>query len=87
VPKKQTPEGPNGGGNSNDDGDDNDGDDGGENSGDPGDDDPFGMRPMCRAACRHSISVLYISVDECFQAMEAMRQRIWSVWLKTTTSS
>jgi hypothetical protein len=44
--------------------------------GDPGDDDPFGMHPMCCAACRHSISELYASVDECFQAMEAMRQRM-----------
>jgi hypothetical protein len=66
VPKEKTPEGPNGGGN--DDGDDGD-DDG-------GDDDPFGMHPMCCAACRHSISELYASVDECFQAMEAMRQRM-----------
>jgi hypothetical protein len=30
----------------------------------------------CVAACRHSISELYASVDECFQAMEAMRQRM-----------
>jgi hypothetical protein len=30
------------------------------------------MHPMCCAACRHSISELYASVDECFQAMEAM---------------
>jgi hypothetical protein len=43
---------------------------------DPGDDDPFGMHPMCCAACRHSISELYTSVDECFQAMESMRQRV-----------
>jgi hypothetical protein len=70
VPKEKIPEGPNGG--SNDDGsDDNeDGDDGG----DPGDDDPFGMYPMCCAACCHSISELYASVEECFKAMEAMRQ-------------
>jgi hypothetical protein len=68
VPKKKTPECPNGGA-KDDDGDDNgDGDDGG----DPGDNDPFGMHPMCCAACRHSISELYASVDECFQAMEAM---------------
>jgi hypothetical protein len=66
VPKEKTPEGPNNSGN-----DDNDGNDDG---GDPGDDDPFGMHPMCCAACRHSISELYASVDECFQAMEAMRQ-------------
>jgi hypothetical protein len=65
VPKEKTPEGPNGGGN--DDGDD------GE---DPGDDDPFEMHPMCCAACRHSISELYASVDKFFQAMEAMRQRM-----------
>jgi hypothetical protein len=52
----------------NDDGSDS-GDDGG---GDPGDDDPFGMHPMCCAACRYSISELYASVDECFQAMEAI---------------
>jgi hypothetical protein len=31
---------------------------------------------MCCAACRHSISELYASVDECFKAMEAMRQRM-----------
>jgi hypothetical protein len=31
------------------------------------------MHPMCCASCRHSISELYTSVDECFQAMEAMR--------------
>jgi hypothetical protein len=71
VPKEKTPEGPNDGGNGNDDGDD-DGNDGG----DPSDDDPFGMHPMCCAACRHSISELYASVDECFQAMEVMRQRM-----------
>jgi hypothetical protein len=72
VPKEKTPEGPNGGGND-DNGDDNgDGDDGR----DPGDDDPFGMHPMCCAACRHSISELYTSVDEFFQAMQAMRQRM-----------
>jgi hypothetical protein len=70
VPKEKTPEGPNG--RDNDDSDD-DGDDGG---GDPGDDDPFGMHPMCCAAFRHSISELYTSVDECFQAMEVMRQRM-----------
>jgi hypothetical protein len=33
------------------------------------------VHPMCCAACRHSISELYASVDECFQIMEAMRQR------------
>jgi hypothetical protein len=67
VPKEKTLEGPNGSGN----------DDGGDdNGGDHGDDDPFGMHPMCCAACRHSISELYASVDECFQTMEAMRQRM-----------
>jgi hypothetical protein len=72
VPKVKTPEGPNSGGNNGGgDGGNNGGDDDG---GDPGDDDPFGMHPMCCAACRHSISELYASVDECFQAMEAMRQ-------------
>jgi hypothetical protein len=76
VPKKTTPEGPNGGGND-DGGDDNeDGDNDYDDGGDLGDDDPFGIHPMCCAACRHSISELYASVDECFQAMEAMRQRM-----------
>jgi hypothetical protein len=64
VPKEKTPEGPNSGGN--DDRGDDDGDDGGDDGGDPGDDDPFGMHLMCCAACRHSISELYASVDECF---------------------
>jgi hypothetical protein len=72
VPKEKTPEGPNGSGNGDDDGDDDDGDDGE----DPGDDDPFGMHPMCCSACRHSITELYTSVRECFQAMEVMRQRM-----------
>jgi hypothetical protein len=64
VPKEKTPEGPNDGGNSDgsDDGDDDSRDDDG---GDLGDDDPFGMHPMCCAACRHSISELYTSVDKC----------------------
>jgi hypothetical protein len=80
VPKEKTPEGPYSGGND-DSGDDisDDGDDGdndGDDGGDRGDDDPFGMHPMCCAACRHSISELYTSVDECFQAMEVMRQRM-----------
>jgi hypothetical protein len=75
VPKEKTPEGPNGGGN--DGGDDNGGgDDGDDDGGDPGNDDPFGLHPMCCATCRHSISDLYATVDECFQAMEAMRQRM-----------
>jgi hypothetical protein len=57
VPKEKALEGPNGGGNN----------DGGDvDGGDPGDDDPFGMHLMCYAACRHSISELYTSVDECF---------------------
>jgi hypothetical protein len=74
VRKEKTPEGPNGGGNNNgsDDGNDDDDDDGG----DPDDDDPFGMHPMCCAACRQSISELYASVDECFQAMEVMMQHM-----------
>jgi hypothetical protein len=70
VPKEKTPEGPNG------DDDNGDGDDGGDDGGDPGNDDPFGIHPMCCAACRHSISELYASVDKCFQTMEAMRQRM-----------
>jgi hypothetical protein len=72
VPNEKTPEGPNSGGNDDDDSDDDDGDDGG----DPGDDAPFGIHPMCCAACCHSNSELYASVNECFQAMEAMRQRV-----------
>jgi hypothetical protein len=48
----------------NDDGGDDNGD--GDDGGDPGNDDPLGMHPMCCAACRHSISELYASVDECF---------------------
>jgi hypothetical protein len=72
VPKEKTPEGPNDDGN--DDGGDDNGD--GDNGGDPGDDDPFGMHPMCCAACHHSILELYTSVDECFWAMEALRQRV-----------
>jgi hypothetical protein len=76
-PKERTPEGPNGGGNDGNDGGDNGGgDDGGDDGGDPGNDDPFGLHPMCCAACRHSISDLHATVDECFQAMEAMRQRM-----------
>jgi hypothetical protein len=76
VPKEKTPEGLNGGG-SDDGGDDNDdGDDGSDDGGDPGDDNPFDMHPMCCAACCHSILELYALVDECFQAMEAMRQRM-----------
>jgi hypothetical protein len=75
VHEEKTPEGPNGSGN-NDGGNDNGDDDGGggdngdgNDGGDPGDDDPFGMHPMCCAACHHSISELYALVHECFQAM------------------
>jgi hypothetical protein len=75
VPKEKTPEGPNGGDDNG--GDDNGGgDDGGDDGRDPGNDDPFGLHSMCCAACRHSISDLYAMVDECFQAMEAMRHRM-----------
>jgi hypothetical protein len=74
VPKEKTPEGPNGSGNDDDDNDGDDGDGGRDDGGDPSDDDPFGMHLMCCAACSHSISELYASVDECFQAMEVMRQ-------------
>jgi hypothetical protein len=76
VPKEKTPEGPNGGGNNDGGGNNGDGDDGGDDGGDPGDVDPFGLHPMCCAAFRHSISELYAMVDECFQAMEAMRQHM-----------
>jgi hypothetical protein len=76
VPKEKTHEHPNGGGGGNDDDGDNDDDDSGGGGGDPGYDDPFGMHPMCCAACRHSISELYASDDECFQIMEAMRRRM-----------
>jgi hypothetical protein len=78
-PKEKTAEGPNGGG---DDGDDDNGgggdggDDGGDNGGYDGNDDPFGLHPMCCAACRHSIADLYASLDECLQAMEAMKQHL-----------
>jgi hypothetical protein len=65
VPKEKTLEGPNGGG---------DDDGGGDDSGDNGDDDPFGLHPMCCRACRQSIADLYALVDECLQAMEAMKQ-------------
>jgi hypothetical protein len=75
VPKEKTPEVPNNDGNDGG-GDKNDGDNSGDDGGDPGDDDPFGMRPMCCAACRHSISELYASVNQCFQAMEALRQPV-----------
>jgi hypothetical protein len=74
VPKEKTPEGPNGGG-GDDGGDDNGGGNGdGDDGGDNGDDDPFGLHPMCCRACHQSIADLYASVDECLQAMEAMKQ-------------
>jgi hypothetical protein len=67
VPKEKTPEGPNSGGD--DGGDDNGGGDDGDNDGgDDGNDDPFRLHPMCCVACA--------SVDECLQAMEAMKQRL-----------
>jgi hypothetical protein len=71
VPKEKTPEGPDGGRDDN-----GGGDDGGDDDGDPGNDNPFVLHPMCCAACRHSILDLYAMVDECFQAMEVMRQRM-----------
>jgi hypothetical protein len=55
MPKEKTLEGPNGGGNG-DDGDDGDDGDGGNDGRDPDNEDPFGMHPMCWAACCHSIS-------------------------------
>jgi hypothetical protein len=67
CPRRRLPKAPNSSGN-------NDGSD--DDDGDSGNDDPFGMHSMCCAACRHSISELYASVDECFQTMEAMRQRM-----------
>jgi hypothetical protein len=72
VPKEKTFEGSNGG---SDDGGGDGGDDngGGDDGGDDGNDDPFGLHPMCCAACLHSIEDLYASVDECLQAIEAMR--------------
>jgi hypothetical protein len=76
VPKEKTPECPNDGGNDDGCDDNGDGDDSGDDGGDLGDDNPFGMHLTCCGACRHSISELYVSVDECFQAMEVMRQRM-----------
>jgi hypothetical protein len=77
-PKARTPEGPNFDGNDgNERGNDNGGgDDGGDNGGDNGDEDPFGLHPMCCRTCSQSIGDLYTSVDECLQAMEAMKQRM-----------
>jgi hypothetical protein len=68
VPKEKTPKGPNGGSNPNCDDDD--------DGGDPGDVDPFKMHLLCCVACRHSMTELYALVDECCQAMEAMRQHM-----------
>jgi coenzyme F420-reducing hydrogenase gamma subunit len=34
---------------------------------------------MCCRACRQSIADLYASVDECLQAMEAMKS-VWRIW-------
>jgi hypothetical protein len=67
CPRRRLPKAPNGGGNDNG---------GGDDGGHLGDDDPFGMHPMCCAACRHSILELYATVDECFQDLEAMRQHM-----------
>jgi hypothetical protein len=77
-PKERTPEGPNGDGNDgNESGNDNGGgDDGGDDGGDNGDEDPFGLHSMCCRTCRQSIGDLYTSVDECLQAMEAMKQHM-----------
>jgi hypothetical protein len=77
-PKERTPKGPNGDGSDGNDGGDNNGggDDGGDDGGDYGDDDPFGLHLMCCEACRQSIANLYTSVDECLQAMEAVKQRM-----------
>jgi hypothetical protein len=77
-PKERTPEGPNGDGNDgNESGNDNGGgDNGGDDDRDNGDEDPFGLHPMCCRTCRQSIGDLYTSVDECLQAMEAMKQRM-----------
>jgi hypothetical protein len=70
VPKEKNPEGPDGSG------DNGGGDDSGDDGRDPGNDDPFRLHPMCCAAFHHSIADLYASVDECFEAMEAMWQRM-----------
>jgi hypothetical protein len=77
-PKERTPEGPNGDGNDGNEGgnDNGGGDDGRDVGGDNGNDDPFGLHPMCCRACRQFIADLYALVDECLQAMEAMKQRM-----------
>jgi hypothetical protein len=73
-PKERTPEGPNSNGNDgNESGNDNGG---GDDGGDNGDEDPFGLHSMCCRTCRQSIEDLYTSIDECLQAMEAMKQRM-----------
>jgi hypothetical protein len=71
-PKERAPEGPNGKDNDGKEG----GDDGGDEGGDNGDEDPFGLHPMCCRTCRQSIGDLYALVDECLQAMEAMKHRM-----------
>jgi hypothetical protein len=77
-PKERTPKGPNSDGNDgNESGSDNGGgDDGGDDGGDNGDEDPFGLHPMCCQTCRQSSGDLYASVDECLQAMEAMKHHM-----------
>jgi hypothetical protein len=76
-PEERTPEGPNGDGDDDNGGDYNGGsDDSSDDGGDNGDGDPFGLHSMCCQACRQSIGDLYTSVDECLQAMEAMKQRM-----------
>jgi hypothetical protein len=73
-PKERTPEGHNGDGNDGNEGGDDNG--GGDDGGEIGDEDPFGLHPMCCRTCRQSIGDLYVSVDECLQAMEAMKHRM-----------
>jgi hypothetical protein len=77
-PKERTPEGPNGDGNDGNEGgnDNGGGDDGRDDGGDNGDDDPFGLHLLCCRASRQFIADLYASVNECLQAMEAMKQRM-----------
>jgi hypothetical protein len=74
----RTPEGPNDDGNDGNEGgnDNGGGDDGEDDGGDNGDDDPFGLHPMCCRVCRQFMADLYASIDECLQAMEAMKQRM-----------
>jgi hypothetical protein len=70
VHKEKTPEGPNGGGNDDNSDDNGDGDDSGDNGGDLAMTTLSGyIRCVVRLA---AISELYASVDECFQAMEAL---------------